>query len=333
MKKIVLINIIVFLILLILLELFSVIYTASVRIYQQNNNLLLKPYESNVFKYIVKIYTNKHTFSRYDIPDELLREPIVKNTKKQPIVLFGCSVTYGYLLDSDNNFSSILSKNTNRTIYNMSYNEWSPAHMLKLLKENRNRNLFFIENPQYIIYTIIKDHKKRLFFYQGWGYDTQVYFRYQIDKNRELSPIPRKCPLYFRLFLIKNIQHSIENIKLKNEKLVDELLFKIFEESASIIKSRWPNSKLVMLVYNDDLCSYEKNKELYRTEDTLSKIEQEKFKEMGFEIYNMEELVGKSLCAEEYHARSSIYGELDRKHPSTKMWEEFVPKLVEKLGM
>ena len=295
MKKIILINILVFFIMLIILELFSVFYAASIRINQQNNNLLMRPYESNIFKYITKIYLNKYTFSRYDIQDVLLREPIVKNTKKLPVVLFGCSVTYGFSLDANNNFSSILSKVANRTVYNLSYNEWSPAHMLKLLKENRNKNLFFIQNPEYVIYTIIKDHKRRLVFYQGWGYDSQLYLRYQIGKNNELYPVQRKYPLYFRSFLVKNIQHSIENTKLKNEELVDELLFKIFKESVSIIKSRWSNAKLVMLVYNDELCSYEKNKELYKTEDTLTKKEQDKLKELGFEIINLEELVGKSL--------------------------------------
>ena len=216
MKKIILINILVFFIMLIILELFSVFYAASIRINQQNNNLLMRPYESNIFKYITKIYLNKYTFSRYDIQDVLLREPIVKNTKKLPVVLFGCSVTYGFSLDANNNFSSILSKVANRTVYNLSYNEWSPAHMLKLLKENRNKNLFFIQNPEYVIYTIIKDHKRRLVFYQGWGYDSQLYLRYQIGKNNELYPVQRKYPLYFRSFLVKNIQHSRENTKLKN---------------------------------------------------------------------------------------------------------------------
>ena len=81
------------------------------------------------------------------------------------------------------------------------------------------------------------------------------------------------------------------------------------------------------------MCPNSFNNELYDTENTLTKEEQLKFKNMGFEILNIEHLAQKSFCGVEYHAKCPIYGDLDLKHPSTKMWEEFVPKLVEKLNM
>ena len=214
----------------------------------------------------------------------------------------------------------------------MAFDGWGPAHMLKQL--NENKSLLFLDDPEYIIYTFIKDHKRRLFFYQGWGFDSQLYWRYVINKDDDcLYPVKRKYPLYYRFYIVKMIQHTIENIKLRNEKLIDKYLLRIFEESVFIIKNRWPKAKLVMLVYNDELCENSKDAELYKTENALTMYEQEKIKEMGFEIINIEELAGKSFCGAEYHARCPIYGDLDKNHPSSKMWEEFVPKLVEKLNM
>lgn len=331
MKKVLFVNLIVIICLLLFLELFFMFIAANYRLNSVKDESLLKCFkQDNVVKYILNSYF-KHPHSVYLHGCENLRPIAGEEYTSAPIVLFGCSITYGNLLNDDNNFSGVLSKVAKRPVYNMAYDGWSPAYMLKQLEENRN--LLFIKEPEYIIYTFIKDHKKRLVFYQGWGFETQLYLRYSFDKNGELYSLPCRYPFYWRLFTTKYIQHAIEKIKSKKTEQIDELLFCIFERSTSIVKNRWPNAKLVMLVYNDEMCQNEKNKELYRTEDTLTKVEQEKFKEMGFEIYNMEELVSRSLCGEEYHARCPMYGDVDHHHPSSKMWEEFVPKLVEKLKM
>ena len=131
----------------------------------------------------------------------------------------------------------------------------------------------------------------------------------------------------------KYIQYAIERYNYINDEKADTLLFKIFEESVSIMKKRYPNAKLILLLYDVKLCNIDSHYDIFKTEKVLNKKEQDKLKELGFEIINMEELVGKSLCGEEYHARCPIYGDIDPYHPSSKMWEEVVPKLVEKLGM
>ena len=331
MKKIVLVNFLVILILLLVIELFSIALVVSIRLKQLDDPTILQRYKNNIVEYIINCYKEKDNYKHYDILSEKLRPLVGSNYQKRPILLFGCSVTYGNLLNDDNNFSGILSKVAQRPVYNMAYDGWGPAHILKQLRENRT--LFLVDNPDYIIYTYIKDHKKRLIFFQGWGFETQLYLRYLIDSNGELISIPRKYPFYWRFFTTKHLQHAIEKMKLKNERKIDELMFYLFEHSASVMKSRYPNAKLVMLLYNEGFCGNDKYIAPVKTENILTKDEQEKFWRMGFEIINMEELIGKSLCGEEYHARCPIYGDIDTCHPSSKMWEEFVPKLVEKLGM
>ena len=305
MKKIVFINIFIFLLLLCFFELFFV----------------LKNY-----------YSKPIDYKFYDVPiNSLYRSIKGENYTKKPVILFGCSIAYGYNLDSNQNFSSILSRETKRPVYNAAVTGYGPAHMLKLLKENRM--LFNLKDPEYIIYTFIKDHKNRLFYYQGWKYDAHLYFRYVLDSNGELVPVERKYPFYWRFQIVRQIQYMIEKMNYSNEKVVDKLLFKIFEESVSVMKKRYPNAKLIMLLYDQKICRDNIEQPIFKTENILTKLEQEKLTELGFEIYNMEEIFGKSFCAVDYHSYHPNTEEIDPYHPSTKMWEEFVPKLVEKLNM
>ena len=153
MKKIVLINIFIAILLFCLFELFFVL---------KNH------------------YSQPIDYKFYDVPiNSLYRKVQGEHFSNKPILLFGCSIAYGYNLDENQNFSTILSKETKRPVYNAAVTGYCPAHMLKLLKENRV--LFNVKDPEYIIYTFIKDHKQRLFYYQGWKYDSQLYFRYILD--------------------------------------------------------------------------------------------------------------------------------------------------------
>ena len=329
MKKIVIVNILFILLLIPIFEIISVFFAVGYRIQNLNDPTFMKRYrEKNLVQYIFDSYKSFPVVS-YNYGKTNLHPVVGNEFTKRPIVLFGCSISYGVLLDKTKNFSSILSKQTKRPVYNMSFNGWCPSHMLRLLQEDKR--LLFLDNPEYIIYTFINDQKRRMFFYQGWRYNSQLYKLFELDKNDNLVLYPNKYPFYWRFMLIKHFQYALERVDYINEEKVDKLLFKIFEESVKIIKKRYPNSKLALLLYDVKLCSDDINVPIFKTEDILTKKEQEKFKELGFEIINMEELVGKSFCGDEYHAHCPIYGDVDPHHPSTKMWEEFVPKLVEKL--
>ena len=149
---------------------------------------------SNVIEAVINTY-KQEPFLSYENTKENLHPVIGKEYDAKRIVLFGCSVTYGNLLKEDKNFSGILSKITKRPVYNMAYDGWGPSHILKLLKEHRS--LIFGEEPEYIIYTYINDHKRRIISYQGWPYSSQLYKIYNYNKNNQLTEIKRKYPLYF----------------------------------------------------------------------------------------------------------------------------------------
>ena len=304
MKKITLINILIIILLFCLIELFLSLKNA---------------------------FSNPIDYKFYDVPKQKFERPVyLEHSKKRPIIILGDSIAYGFNLDENSNMAAILAKLTGRPVFNTAQIGWSPAHMLKLLKESRK--LFSVNNPEYIIYTFVEDYKRKLFYYQGWKYSSQLYFRYYMDRNGELFERRRHYPFYWNFQTIKHIQYAIEKINYSNQKTIDKLLFKIFEESIYIIKNRYPNAKLVMLLYDQKMCQDDTKVDIFKTEKILTKIEQKKFKDLGFEIINMEELAGKTFCAEKYHSLCSN-NVLDKNHPSSKMWEEFLPKLVEKLNM
>ena len=331
MKKIVYINFLCIIIFFILLEVFS-IFLAMNEFYKNGKEpaVLKRCKGSNIVESVINTYKQPPFFSYEDLKSRL--HPVEGNEySKKHVLLFGCSVTYGNLLDRDKNFSGILSKITKRPVYNMAYDGWGPAHMLKLLREHRGLTLQ--DEPEYIIYTYINDHKRRIISYQGWPYSSQLYKIYEFNNKGQLSEVPRKYPMYWRLLSVKHLQSLYERLVLKNEKYINSFLFKIFEESTNIIKKRYPNTKLILLLYDVKICLNKDSAEISKVSDIISDDEYQKFTKLGFDVYSIEELAGKSFCGVEYHAKCSIYGDIDYNHPSTKMWEEFVPKLVEKLNM
>ena len=105
MKKLILYNIAVLIILAIILEIISFFLAL---------NYELTHTSENVFKYLYKHYFGKEEYRFYDLDLKDNRPISGKTFKKKPILLFGCSVTYGFKLSNEENFSGILSKLTKR---------------------------------------------------------------------------------------------------------------------------------------------------------------------------------------------------------------------------
>lgn len=77
--------------------------------------------------------------------------PVVKDNSyvKRPIVLFGCSYTYGVLLNDDETFSAKLQNYTKRVVYNKAMSCFSLQNMLyfcvvELNKKLKTQNILFI---------------------------------------------------------------------------------------------------------------------------------------------------------------------------------------------
>lgn len=295
------------LVLLFLLFLIGEIYCFFDGIKFQNQFVKSK---TEIAKNLLSTYTQNINYERYYVPNKKMRSISGKNYKKNPIILFGCSVTYGTGLNEYENFSGVLSELTKRPVYNLANDGWTFSHMLKNLQSNKTLEKL---HPDYVIYTFIVDQMRRLYLYQGWPHDTGVYLRFKIDKNDNLVEVKNNFNFLWRSLLVKTIQYKIPDYKILNEKETNKLMLKILQESSNIMKERYPEAKLIMLLYCDYNCK-EKNLTLtpnsyFMQEDALKEIEN-----MGF-----------TACTPEY--------KVDDYHPSAKFWKEFTPKLVQKFKM
>ena len=155
----------------------------------------------------------------------------------------------------------------------------------------------------------------------------------KVIRNLIGNKVKKEYPFYWRFQTTKHIQYAIEKLHYSNENKVNDLMYKVFSDSVEVMKTRYPDAKLVMLLYNQAFCGKNNSNNIFRTEEVLSEKEQEMFKSLGFKIYNIEEISGQSFCGEQYHSQIMNSEFIDPYHPSTQMWEEFVPKLIEKLQM
>ena len=273
------------------------------------------------FKHVWGRYFDTPTYVYYDVPGSHLRPVDGTQYNKKPIFVFGCSVAYGNKLENKENLSGQLSNLTKRPVYNLANDGWSFAHMLKQLQANKN-----IDNldPEYIIYTYINDQRRRMYFIQGWPHDTELYLRYVLDKNGNLKQVPKKYHFWYRFLTVKYIQYQIQKYKIDTYEKSSYLMLKMFEESTNIIKKKYPNAKLILLLYDNHDCQPGERK-IYGNDNYFNEKEYKSLENMGFKIYNIEELIGKILCTSEY--------KIDNNHPNKRMWEEFLPIFIKELNM
>lgn len=234
-----------------------------------------------------------------------------KNSKKKPVIFFGCSYTQGAGLSNEQTLAYKVSKLTNRTTYNRGIGGTGTQFMLYQLK----RNDFYKEIPQAdaIIYTYISYHLGRLYTYRISPWDDDINLRYEY-KNGELKEItPKFVPLY-SLFTTRVIQdYIVRNFYIDKNKNF-ELFFIIMKECLRLARIHYPNVKFVILLYLDP------------THDQLNATQVKRFEDAGFIVVDAEKIVGHELRSDKYRIE-------DKDHPSEKAWDEVAPKLTKKLNL
>lgn len=248
-----------------------------------------------------------------------LRKTYMEDSKKPSIILFGGSFTYGSFLKDEQTFSYKLSQHTGRAVYNRGIEAGGLAQMLYFLQDD-NFYKKIKQPPEYVIYTYITNHQKRLntnmYPYPLWlsGYNLQ----YKI-KNDKLV-IKQDWPAFiYEPFIMKKIYALFDKINnretQKNINKRFELTNKIFLESKKLVEDHYPNAKFVVIDYNFDY-NFEKN-DLPQLWDVLEKE--------GFIVLHTKDLIGRKFSLEET--------EIDEFHPSEKVWDLLVPALVKKLNL
>ena len=273
----------------------------------------LSRYKYNVLEVFEDKYINRIKLSK----SEKARYLINEQSKKRPIVVFGCSYAYGQYLDKKDSFPTKLSEIAERPVYNLAYVASGIQHMFYQLKSEKVYKK--IKNPEYVVYVFISDHIRRLNV--GCSYSIADYIYYKVQNN-ELKldtlysyimrlPIPFIINIDFYELFAKNNQKYTER---KN------LLATYLLESNKQIHKNWPDTKFIILIYYP-------SDEIIEITPVLEKE--------GIIIVTVDELLGDTKWSsnEDYKLSKNI----DRfQHPSPEAWIKITPaflKYIKKKGI
>ena len=142
---------------------------------------------------------------------------------------------------------------------------------------------------------------------------------YKINKNNELKLV-RYSPQFLNRFFIKRIYNDYCLCKgPRNYKEDLKLIQKIFSETNKLIKKKFPDCKLVVLLYQD----YFEDKIFYN-KDNWKELEDE-----GIIIIDSIELTKSDVP---FNDKKYVLPH-DPHHPNEAAWDLIAPKLVEQLNL
>ncbi len=314
------VNLILFFIVYSAIEYF--VYTSECSVYKKKNSeASLKIYPMPKFSLINPM---DNTSIDYFKTEELLqgsRKPVGLEFDKKPVVLFGCSYTYGENLKSNEIFSYKLSKYAKLPVYNYGFNAFGIQHMMYILGLKDFKKHIKSE-PAYVVYTFIPDHIRRLYLKVYGERNFGPYLRYYLDGEGNLQEYPRfYAPLSYS-YIGKKILMNSKDLKMCDVQNGnnDDFIFmkKHFERSKNQLEKMYPNTKFVILVYEDD--------NWYPNSWYLNTKRWDELEKEGFIVIKTSELVGRRFNKPEDFTYDSF-------HPSAKAWDLIVPKLAKRLDL
>lgn len=246
-----------------------------------------------------------------------------QNTQKPPILLLGCSYVKGLFLDANETLGAKLADLTKRTVYNWGILGFGPSDTFVQLTSNKN--LSSIRPPEYVIYVYMYNHSERLIKQQP------LYFL------RKANLIPNQnYSLFDRLYMVqlikaKNWQKYYLALSI-DEKF--DYMKELFIAMHNIIKNKFPNSKFVILIYNETprecyWCNSNNYNEYNYFVNTNRWNELEK---EGIIVINTKELIHFIIDDPQYRISPQIDQTINW-HPSKKAWDLIAPELVNRLAL
>ncbi len=299
----------------------SLLFLVEVGIWAWENETLRRMNDSYRAKGLLKFHQGIKPFKldakHFPTPENGWgRAPEGLDFKQKPIVFFGCSFTYGMNLEKEQTLPYKFAYLTKHPTYNRAFSSWGIQHMLYQTKLEEIYSQ--IPEPEYVIYTIMHDHFRRLYiltFMRGQMLNEDFNLRYK-EKDGKLYEIKNKNHLFNfikRLYLTNVIyNHYVEKIKLRAENGEEYTNFalKHFIESKEEMQKHWKDTKYVVYFYD-----YEPNYDLLK-----NKLEKE-----DFIIIDNKDLTKEDLTTEKY-----MFADY---HPKEAAWDLLTPKIIEKLGI
>lgn len=173
-----------------------------------------------------------------------MRKPCGLNYKKKPILIYGCSVAYGYKLKDEDSFGYQLSEYTKRPVYNFGMPAKGMQHAIYLLKNNEKIS----QEPEYVFYVFINDHYRRMFVNCN-RIDNMKYLTYEA-KNGILVEKKNGLALSERFYILSSLKNQMYYfLKGIFKKQIYQLAKLHLVTMKDEVKKLYPNAKFVVLDY------------------------------------------------------------------------------------
>lgn len=241
---------------------------------------------------------------------------INKYTNKKPIILFGCSNTYGFGLNLQQTLGYKLAELSHRNVYNRAIPGLGIQHFVQIL-ENCNIEKE-IPEPEYIIYVYSACHNIRLYLKVLSLYNEIEPVLYSYENGELKLSYKNLSPLY-RLYVLRQMLSTsdMKNVMSNRNYEKDfELIEALFLKANSLIKKKFPGCKFVILLYQD-----------YDEPWFYEPEHWQKLKENGIIIMD-----SMKITNSKYLFSNEIYT-LPDMHPNEHAWDVITPALVKELNL
>ena len=236
-----------------------------------------------------------------------MRKPIIKKNNTPSIILFGCSYTYGHMLNDNETFAAVLSDYSGRSVYNLGISSTSPREILYFLQHQDLISKFIKDkdNVEYVIYTFIIDHIFRLYYNLF-----ELSPIYKLNNDSEL--VYKKNTLYNATFFSREMQKVkyFQTSEKERNNLFTLYIKLINKEIKNNFKYKNKDTKVVILLYeNEPLIDWK----------AISKLDD------NIVVVNVSDIVDVDLSSEKYIISK------DDGHPNYEAWKVLVPNLMKYL--
>ncbi|MBR2068711.1 MAG: hypothetical protein IJ877_03005 [Candidatus Gastranaerophilales bacterium] len=258
--------------------------------------------------------------------------PFPKNypKDKKPILMLGCSYTFGQGLAEDETLAMKLQRLTGRWVYNMGVGSRDATVSLMLLEEEK-KNPRITQKPEYIIYTYMYHHLQRVINWRYFNYYRQHgYIAFQ-----------KYNPLYLSYTYSYFKNRELENYLWNDwDYILHRIIFiNMLYDMKKICSEMYPESKFIVLLYND--INYDLVRPLwesvgyneYKMNKLFEILYSEEFKRTieggGLEVISTLELIKRPMDK----PSDRVQNDANYPHPSSEVWDLVAPKLIERLKL
>jgi|GEM_PF-6345825 len=242
---------------------------------------------------------------------------------KNPVLVFGCSYSYGHGLKREQSFPYLLSEYTKRPVLNLSKcgtDALDGLTSLDIYMQASDRKIKNQSSADYIIYIYMYDHINR--------YLARAQLMEYYEEFFKPSFI-EKCfiKIYLFKYLFAEIRKKIILHGFPESEKSERFLKRVMEYLINQFRALAPKAEIIFIIYDEKIPFYWQNYAALKYEYRVlnSKIWQETASEYGIKVIHTKDLTGIV-----YDKNYKLEYDISNWHPNERVWREFTPLFAEK---